>query len=55
MEVLTTRPYLALRLNEEYSYTSVSLWVFMTCSRLNFTFTFLLLAINAQELHHPLK
>jgi hypothetical protein len=32
-------PYLALRLKKEYSYTSTSLWAFVVCSRVTFTFT----------------
>jgi hypothetical protein len=30
-------PHLAPRLKEEYSYTSDPLWVFVACSRVNFT------------------
>jgi hypothetical protein len=38
---LTTNPYLAPRLKEEYSYTSTPPWAFIACSRVNFTLTLL--------------
>jgi flagellar biosynthesis/type III secretory pathway M-ring protein FliF/YscJ len=37
---LTTHPHLAPRLKNEYSYTSTPLWTFVTCYRVNLTFTF---------------
>jgi hypothetical protein len=46
--VLTTHPYLVLRLKKELSYTSTPLWAFMACSRVNFIFTL----PHSGTLHH---
>jgi len=35
-------PHLTQRLKKEYSYTSIPLWVFVTCSRVIFTFTLII-------------
>jgi hypothetical protein len=34
--------HLGQRLRKEYSYTSTPLWAFMACSKVNFTFAFII-------------
>jgi len=42
-------PYLAPMLKKVKSYTSISLWPFVTCSRANCTFTFMLMLLVCRE------
>jgi hypothetical protein len=43
-------PHLTPRLRKQWSYTSIPLWGFVVCSRVNFTFTIPIIHVQKYEL-----